>query len=97
MNTLLGPSISVSAWLADLPQKLQITFGFLVLVFFTIVEFPSSKQTRPLRLHLKEPAKQPATGVISITTQTASNNRKESPSRLITVLVPFSFRRRSSS
>jgi hypothetical protein len=54
IKTLLGPSISVSAWLADLPQKLQITFGFLVLVFFTIVEFPSSKQTRALRLHFKK-------------------------------------------
>jgi len=44
IKTLLGPSISVSAWFADLPQKLQITFGFLLLVFFAIVEFPLSNQ-----------------------------------------------------
>jgi hypothetical protein len=40
IKTLFGPSISVSAWLADLPQKLQIALGFLVFVFFPIVDFP---------------------------------------------------------
>jgi hypothetical protein len=72
IKTLLGPSIKVSAWLADLPQKLQTALGFLVLVFFAIVEFPLSNQFSPSKASFqKSRHKRPAAGAMIITVYTS--------------------------
>jgi hypothetical protein len=39
MKTLLGPSMKVSAWLDDLPQKLHIALFLVVLDFLAIIVF----------------------------------------------------------
>jgi hypothetical protein len=64
----LGPSIRVSAWFADLPQKLQIAFGFLVLVFFAIIEFPLSNQIPPSQASFQksQPNSPPSAIIITI-------------------------------
>jgi len=39
MKILFGPSMNVSTWLDDRPQKLQIALGFLLFVRLAIITF----------------------------------------------------------
>jgi hypothetical protein len=48
IQTLSGPSMKVSAWLEERPQKLQMILAFLLSAFFVIIDFPLLSLQHPL-------------------------------------------------